>query len=701
MAKITANNSITVAAGSTLTFCEGGIGQAILDGNIYTLGMSDVFLGPFASAETIQVLVTSGPINYYTTSAPAAGANMTPVFVDPLTGYTTPASGAVFVPPTQDYLGIMIAHSAAVAAGGGTVALSGYYDLTQGGTNTTPLPVVSNVTFEGTGYTMDYQGGSPDNAGGKLLGGTILDCKGVMTAFEGNTNALTNAEADALYGVAPTTATQNFANAGITNFHAKNFGIKDPIYGIRTGALNRCGLLYSTIENVLVQDARKWGTWNENYMHCEFHQLIVLAALEGQQMWAANCGRYVAPGNSYANKLFGIAPFSDPGKMSRGIVVMSYNATTHGLDMGHVQVNRFNRAKITQTATFNGTASIGVTNLAEFPVNMPVAFAGCSTYGFADNQLYFVKSRSAETGAGTIIVADVQGEFETGKTSNYSNPSATVPADKVATDSGSVASGIYCSGFPGFEFIGLDTSGVPCDATMIDAEGEGTCCIYMQRGTQPRIRSANVTYSTNHAAEICLRNTTYGVFTARFGARYDCDAASTGGTMLSGFREGKGPRGLPGLYYRSDIGKAVMNLAVNYSTTVIGGPGGQTLENRAPGGGDFTYPGVPMGTKCAGQTNAAGLTIGTAYAGAIAYSGTGTTWSLVEITSAEWVGLTVHLQHCGASGNFIVSTSNGQLFGNQAGKTSYTLTPGQFLSAVAQVKPGGGYMWQVLSTNGT
>ena len=49
-------------------------------------------------------------------------------------------SGAVFVPATQDYLGIMIAHSAAVAAGGGTVALSGYYDLTQGGTNTTPLP---------------------------------------------------------------------------------------------------------------------------------------------------------------------------------------------------------------------------------------------------------------------------------------------------------------------------------------------------------------------------------------------------------------------------------------------------------------------------------------------------------------------------------------------------------------------------------
>ena len=120
MAKITANNSITIAAGSTITFCEGGIGQAILDGNIYTLGMSDVFLGPFASAETIQVLVTAGPINYYTVSAPAAGANMTPVFVDPLTGYTTPASGAVFVPPTQDYLGIMIAHSAAVAVGGGT-----------------------------------------------------------------------------------------------------------------------------------------------------------------------------------------------------------------------------------------------------------------------------------------------------------------------------------------------------------------------------------------------------------------------------------------------------------------------------------------------------------------------------------------------------------------------------------------------------
>lgn len=610
-------------------------------------------------------------------------------------------SCAVFVPPTQDYLGIMIAHSAAVAAGGGTVALSGYYDLTQGGTNTNPLPVTSGITYAGTGVIPKYAGifDAPETEADK---GTVLDCKGVMTAFAANNTPLTNAEADALYGAvvsqSPASSVAAFGNSGISSFHARDFGIKDPIYGFHVGALNRCGLLLSSLSNIVVEDAREWGLWIENYMHCDFNQVFSFGARVGQQMWAASCGRYISPGNSYANKLFGIPRNGADGKLARGIVVMSYNNTIHGLDMGHVQVNRFNRARITQTATFNGTSAVGVTDLAEFPVNMSVAFAGCSAYGFADNQLYFVKSRSASTGAGSIVLSNVQGNFETGKPVGFNNPSATVPADVVATGSGSVASGIYCLGFPNFEFLGLDTSGTPCDATMIDSEGEGTCSIYLQRSTQPRIRSANVTYSTDRAAEICLRETTYGVITARFGARYDADASSNG-NVISGFRQGVGQRGIPGVVFRSDTSRAVMNLATNYGT------GNQakfmSLENRQPSGGDFTYPGTPIGQKITGPYGNTTFTPGAGYAGCIGYSGsTAATWTLPEATSDEWFGLPYEIANYG-TGTLTVNTTNSQLFNNQAGKTSYSLAPGQFLSVIAAIKPNGGYMWHVRGTNAT
>ena len=90
MATINANTSITLPAGSTLTFTEGGSGQAIVAGNIYTIGLSDVFLGPFASAQIITVLLFNGPISYYTQIQPVANANRVPVVTDPLTGATSP-----------------------------------------------------------------------------------------------------------------------------------------------------------------------------------------------------------------------------------------------------------------------------------------------------------------------------------------------------------------------------------------------------------------------------------------------------------------------------------------------------------------------------------------------------------------------------------------------------------------------------------
>jgi len=156
---------------------------------------------------------------------------------------------------------------------------------------------------------------------------------------------------------------------------------------------------------------------------------------------------------------------------------------------------------------------------------------------------------------------------------------------------------------------------------------------------------------------------------------------------------------MPGVFFRSDTSRAALNLAVNY------GSGNQgkfmSLENRQPSGGDFTYPGVPLGQKITGQYSNTTFSLSAGYAGCIGYSGsTAATWTLPEVTSAEWYGLPYEIANYG-TGTLTVNTTNSQLFNNQAGKTSYSLAPGQFLSVVAAIKPGGGYMWHVRGTNAT
>lgn len=700
MAKITANNSITVPAGSTITFCEGGVGQAILDGNIYTLGMSDVFFGPFALAETIQVLVTTGPINYYTMAAPASGANMTPVFTDPLTGYTTPTSGAVFVPPTQDYLGIMIAHSAAVAAGGGTVALSGYYDLTQGGTNTTPLPRASAVSYIGTGYELIYAGMMDSaNTTVRVSEGTVLDCKGVMTAFAHNNTPLTNAEADALYGPAPSdVSTANFANTGVTAAHIKNLAIKDPIFGIHEGALNRPSSFYTNYHDIAIINPSRWGCWFENFQHNNFTGISVFNAKHGQIAHVGSCQRYVAPGNSHASQLFGATPFSLPGKLTRGLVQLAYNGTTFGIDCGAIQCNKFNGQSTSQSVTFNSTATIAVTDLSFFPENMPLWFVGCSAYGFADKEIHFVLTRSAATGAGNITVATKQGNFITGAPDGFNNPTTggAVTA-KAATGSGTVANGIKSAGFPQIEVIATDTSSILFGAVRMDSEGTASTQFLFQQA-RGNVDLLLGTQESGNATEICLRGAAGCQLGINQGCRIDNDSASAR-NVIKGSRDGIGNFGIAGVYVRTDTQRAALSLSTNYGSHQMSKS--MTLENRQPGGGDFTYCGTAMGQKVSGPFSNTSLSLGAGYGGCIGYSGsTAATWTLQEATSDEWVGLVHEIANYG-TGTLTVNTTNSQVFNNQAGKTSYSLAPGQFLNVIAAIKPGGGFMWHVRGTNAT
>lgn len=608
-------------------------------------------------------------------------------------------AGAVFVPPTQDYLGIMIAHSAAVVVGGGTVALSGYYDLTQGGTNTTPLPRASAVSYIGTGYELIYDGMMDSaNTTVRVSEGTVLDCKGVMTAFAHNTSPLTNAEADALYGTTPVVATSNFANLGVTAAHIKNLAIKDPIFGIHEGALNRAGSFYSNYHDIAIINPSRWGCWFENFQHNNFTGISVFNAKHGQQMFAGSCQRYVAPGNSHGSQLFGATPFGAAGKTSRGLVQLAYNGTTFGIDCGAIQVNKFNSVATSQSVTFNGTTAIAVSDLSFFPENMALWFEGCNAYGFADKEIHFVLTRSAATGAGTITVATKQGNFVTGAPDGFSNPTTggAVTA-KAATGSGTVSNGIKSAGFPQMEVIGTDTSNILFGAVRMDSEGTSSAQFYFQQA-RGNVQLLLGFQETGNATEICMRGCSQSQLGINVSCRIDADAASAR-NVITGFRDGIGSYGMAGLYYRSDTLRAAMNLASNYGTGNLSKA--MSLENRQPGGGDFTYAGVPIGQKVSGPYGNTTLSLGAGYGGCIGYSGSApATWTLQDCTSDEWVGMPWEIANYG-TGTLTVSTSNSQLFNNQAGKTSYSLAPGQFLSLTAAIKPGGGYMWHVRGTNGT
>jgi hypothetical protein len=65
MSIISTNTTITVPAGALLLFKAGGIARAIDDaGNVYQIGLNDMIMGPYVKAQTVEVLVTSGSIEY-------------------------------------------------------------------------------------------------------------------------------------------------------------------------------------------------------------------------------------------------------------------------------------------------------------------------------------------------------------------------------------------------------------------------------------------------------------------------------------------------------------------------------------------------------------------------------------------------------------------------------------------------------------
>lgn len=72
MASLTRSESFTLPARATAVFLIGGAGSVTVDGSTSALGNQDVRLGPFTTAKTVSVSVTSGTVRYRLETVQAA-----------------------------------------------------------------------------------------------------------------------------------------------------------------------------------------------------------------------------------------------------------------------------------------------------------------------------------------------------------------------------------------------------------------------------------------------------------------------------------------------------------------------------------------------------------------------------------------------------------------------------------------------------
>jgi len=668
MATITANNSITVAAGNTLTFCEGGIGQAILDGNIYTLGMSDVFLGPFASAETIQVLVTSGPINYYTTSAPAAGANMTPVFVDPLTGYTTPASGAVFVPATRDYLGLEVAISACRVVGGGTVLCdSADYDLTQGGTNSTPVRSYSNIVIKGVPPRF-ITGNIPDSGSGlQRAGGTWFVGNGLFHGLAINdtdyvsspylANGATNLEAQAA-----------FTAAAAQGSNVLDIGFDNCLDGIHVGGTFGAGSTYSRFR-VTAINCQGWGAWFENNLHNDYEQITALANIKGQVRFRSSSSNAVLQtANCRVGELICTRP---SGSMtSRGVVISCANGTIGGLaHSGILQSNAFSPGVVQVAATMtNGSPNVGVPNGSIFIPNVSwVAFTSTAN-GFEVNRCYCVLSV-----VGNVVTLGLE----------------PFGAAINATDANAIT--LQSNGMPLLELTVDDATpaNAPSLGTVasLDLEAGGTVKMVMVKSTTAQIIAPAIQPAGSIQDIVFRRAGPFWMVTANAN-NTDIDTLSPYVAVIDSARGTSSVGALPVFLCYASPQSRFLNLAGGVLS-----PSGATLQNKSPGNSDWTYPGVPIGQKTVSMGNTA-LTInsGTGGGRAVFTGASAGAWTLIDpLGNAALFGFSQEI-HNASSQYLTLNIQNAKVFNGQAGLTQLIVGPGQsFIGGVSAT--GGNNAW--------
>jgi hypothetical protein len=379
------------------------------------------------------------------------------------------------IPTTNNSAGISTAIAACAAAGGGIVQL-----LPVTYTCTEQIVLKSGVSIIGEMAVSTITSNVPEDSD-TFSTGTILD--GVNSSFIGIAgNAEDQASATTIIAASGSTgartAINHFAENALQNIQLKNILLKNFTYGLKVGAVNNYGFLRSFLDNVYTQDCSIWGISLDNFQMCQFDNLSarIHASVTGSagciRLGAAAPSAVLIPGDSKIGNLYAITNT----RLQRTILFTVDDANTnslHNLNIYRIQSNRHNETSVYNAFTTVASTSIAVANCEYFPVDMPVWFTnddGSSTdftYGNGLNtagakQMYFIATRSAATGAGTVTIC-----------SRHLGTEVTMTAGG--------ARRIFTGGYPGVEAVTKVGSGMlHCHMFGITAEGINNPAVSMQ-----------------------------------------------------------------------------------------------------------------------------------------------------------------------------------------------------------------------------
>ena len=629
------------------------------------------------STATAITISTTGKVDYRLVAGDATPSSDSFRY-NPVTFDSTPADSAavaaarkVFVPLTKNRTGIYNAMIAALAVGGAVELDPVSYDLTDGGTNTTPLPVYSGLKITCPVLPQFYWGTSgfqaPDSVPQGVSVGAVLVGDGTFAAFQGNSDA-----------VGAFASPSAFTNAGFTGMHFEGIVFNNVTSAFKIGGTNNPGAWHSKFHHLYVLNATDWGVNLENFQHIDVRHVYALGCKHGQRYSCSSSTSILSPGNSSFDHIFCVRP-STATPYQKGIMFEAYGtgAELNELNVGYIQCN--GGAGITSPVTASmtsGSANIGVPNASIFEVGSVVFFGVSNTNGFNTKglgQAYFVVS--VDAAGNKIQVSDTFGG--TAKTATATNSTQTV--------------GSY--GYPGIWLNGWNGGYIKhFSLNNVDLETVSTAGLIAQNAISGRISLRNVpaTGTNQGLSHVCARGSAIFIDSTYEGIILDADNQSS--VAWSGARRGTPIQHNPGFgivrdeQYSARIGVNLTEYDKSdfYAFTSLNG---DSVFFR-------TALQFYVQQRGSGETEAVGNGNFVTYNGAGGGSRT-----LPQITSDSHVGVIFSLTNT-ASSSITWNTSGSQTFNNKAGSTAMTI--GANSSAMVQgQKIGAAYIWAILGTSGT
>ena len=594
-------------------------------------------------------------------------------------------NGPEFVPPTNDYAGILAAYNAAVANGGGIVQfLPVTYNI---GANT--IPLANNVKYVGSGWHPYFVNNIVDDSFVYPNSGTIIN--GTSIGFGWNTTDLSAIPSG------------NYNNLSLTNSGISDVAIQGCTYGVKIGALYNLGAAYCEFKNIATFGCTIYGQWYENCIHVVYNQLVSIncgisasSTIDGGGItFASSINGY---GNSSAND---ITVTANPNLLTRCLEVrvrdpLALNTTLiGGLAVGNkLQGNRFNNPTFTpQTCVGNGTTSLQVTDSSKFAVGLPVVFQSGSA--FISQIVYSV---DAIIDATHIRLVD--------------QPGGTAQTYGVATGT------ILQAGFPCISAVAEQSN---CNVGFgvfesIDAEAGGTTKLYANRiySSQP-INVAGINRDNLSYIDVCLRQSSAIISTPYSNLIMDIDSTSSSRSLIMGlgFTVSNTTTNIyspTSLFFQNPNTEGSV-ASININNLPVGRGPSFTAQIPSPYNADWIRPGPPLGVSqgySATGTSTVDLQSGTQGWGV--YTGTGAaTWTFNAGLNSRVKGFRQTFKNKGTGALTITlgasdGTFDGMTGGLSSGKSvllaapSSTTAGGSITIICCQIGTST-YQWEIESLN--